>query len=286
MSYSAFRIILSSKYTASSKACSELIFGSIYAWLLTNKTHISKKKLSSTRLTICGAVSHVALRPWKNLNFCIISFMACSVWTFLYDLNFSFISWWNCRVRKLNQVNGHARGLNRRVCLFSELVIVVTVATVAQRYASGTRLKWKFNPPSAPHHGGVWKRLVQSCKRLFYKILGNRRLTDEVLRTTFCLVEQFLNSRPLTAASSDPKDLDALTPNHFFFGGPNAASMFHVPEKTQPDNHRQRYRKSIAYANAIWHRWLTEYAPTLNVRSKWNRQDPTTLKTGDLVCIV
>ena len=119
-----------------------------------------------------------------------------------------------------------------------------------------------------------------------YKILGNRRLTDEVLRTTFCLVEQFLNLRPLTAASSDPKDQEALTPNHFLFGGPSAASLFHVPEKAQPDDHRQRYRKSIAYANAIWHRWLTEYAPTLNVRSKWNRQDPTTLKTGDLVWIV
>ena len=156
---------------------------------------------------------------------------------------------------------------------------------VAQTSAS-KGIKWKFNPPSAPHHGGVWERLVQSCKRLFYKILGNRRLTDEVLRTTFCLVEQFLNSRPLTAASSDPKDLDALTPNHFLFGGPSAASLFHVPQIARPDNQWQRYRKSIAYAKAIWHRWLTEYAPTLNVRSKWNRQDPTTLKTGDLVWIV
>ena len=107
-----------------------------------------------------------------------------------------------------------------------------------------------------------------------------------MLRTTFCLVGKFLNSRPLTAVSSDPKDLEALTPNHFLFGGPSAASLFHVPEKAQPDDHRQRYRKSIAYANAVWHRWLTEYAPTLNVRSKWNRQDPTTLETGDLVWIV
>ena len=36
---------------------------------------------------------------------------------------------WRCRVR----------GLNRRACLFSELVTGVTVAMVAQRYASGTR---------------------------------------------------------------------------------------------------------------------------------------------------
>ena len=120
---------------------------------------------------------------------------------------------------------------------------------VAQTSAS-KGIRWKFNPPSAPDHGGVWERLVQSCKRLSYKILGNRRLTDEVLRTTFCLVEQFLKSRPLTAASSDPKDLVALTPIHFLFGVPSAA-LYHVPEKARLDDHRQRYRKSIAYANAI-----------------------------------
>ena len=46
-------------------------------------------------------------------------------------------------------------------------------------------------------------------------ILGNRSLTDEVLTTTMCLVEQTLNARPITPASDDPEDLEALTPNHF-----------------------------------------------------------------------
>ena len=49
-------------------------------------------------------------------------------------------------------------------------------------------IKWKFNPPSAPHHGGVWERLVRSFKNTFYAILGNRRLTDEILSTVFCFV--------------------------------------------------------------------------------------------------
>ena len=39
--------------------------------------------------------------------------------------------------------------------------------------------------------------LVRSVKRVFYDLLGSRRLTEEVLGTTLCLVEQALNSRPL-----------------------------------------------------------------------------------------
>ena len=41
-------------------------------------------------------------------------------------------------------------------------------------------IKWKLNPPSAPHHGGIWERLVRSFKRVLYTVLGTRRLTDEV----------------------------------------------------------------------------------------------------------
>ena len=42
-------------------------------------------------------------------------------------------------------------------------------------------LKWKYNSPRAPHHGGAWERMVRSCKRLFYAILGSRKLTDETM---------------------------------------------------------------------------------------------------------
>ena len=77
-------------------------------------------------------------------------------------------------------------------------------------------IKWKLNPPSAPHHGGSWERLVRSVKRVLYDILGNRRVTEEILKTTLCLVEQSLNARPITAVSSNPLGLEALTPNHFY----------------------------------------------------------------------
>ena len=53
---------------------------------------------------------------------------------------------------------------------------------------------------------------------MFHATLGNRKLTEDVLLTTFCLVEQTLNARPLKAVSSDPNDFDALCPNHFLLG--------------------------------------------------------------------
>ena len=82
-------------------------------------------------------------------------------------------------------------------------------------------ITWKFNPPASPHFGGVWERLVRSCKKAKYAILGNKSVTEGVLSTTMCIVEQTLNARPLTPDSSDVNDLEALTPNHFLLGNKN-----------------------------------------------------------------
>ena len=79
-------------------------------------------------------------------------------------------------------------------------------------------LKWKFNPPASPHFGGPWEKLVRACKQAMAAVLGSRRLTGETLSTTMCLVEQLLNSRPLTPVSADVDDLEAITPCHFLIG--------------------------------------------------------------------
>ena len=82
-------------------------------------------------------------------------------------------------------------------------------------------IRWKFNPREAPHFGGVWERLVRSYKRAMYVVLGNRSVTEDILSTRMCIVEQTLNARPLTPLSSDVNDLEALTPNHVFLGNTN-----------------------------------------------------------------
>ena len=145
-------------------------------------------------------------------------------------------------------------------------------------------IKWRFNPPSPPHQDGTWEKLVSSFKRVLYTILGTRRLTDEVLSTTFCLIEHALNSRPLTPVSTDPSDLGALTPNHFLLG--NQAHSLPSIIGVDEFDHRKRYARAQSYANAIWSRWIKEYLPALNRRSKWQTPAEQHLKTGDLVWVV
>ena len=142
-------------------------------------------------------------------------------------------------------------------------------------------IDWKYNPPSSPHHGGSWERLVRSCKRVFYSILTPRKLTDEVLQTTFCLVEQSLNARPLTAVSSDPNEIEALTPNHFLIG--QRSVSFPSIATDEHFDHRKCYLRAQGYANAIWTRWLREYVPTLNKRRKWHTPTEQELKEPEIL---
>ena len=89
----------------------------------------------------------------------------------------------------------------------------------SQQIVSDTLVKkkimWKFNPPSAPHHAGVWEPLVRSFKHNFHAILGNRRLTDEIL--TFCLVEHCLNAGAITPVIPEATSSTLLLQVSFFW---------------------------------------------------------------------
>ena len=45
-------------------------------------------------------------------------------------------------------------------------------------------------------------------------LLKEQVLNDESLVTLMCEVESIINGRPITKVSQDPRDLEALTPNH------------------------------------------------------------------------
>ena len=96
-------------------------------------------------------------------------------------------------------------------------------------------------------------------------------------------MEQSLNARPITAVSSNPNELYALTPNHCLLG--QRCSSISSLETANDFDHRKRHMRAQAYANAIWSRWLKEYVPSLNRRSKWQTPSSHKLRTGDLVWI-
>ncbi|XP_068671120.1 uncharacterized protein [Montipora foliosa] len=75
-------------------------------------------------------------------------------------------------------------------------------------------IKWTFSLPYGSHFGGIWERCIRTIRKILQSLLREQITDDESLPTLMCEVESILNSRPILAISSDPCDLDALTPNH------------------------------------------------------------------------
>ncbi|XP_062710822.1 uncharacterized protein LOC134288907 [Aedes albopictus] len=85
---------------------------------------------------------------------------------------------------------------------------------------TNARTSWHFNPPSAPHMGGCWERMVRSVKAAMGAISEHpRHPSDEVLETVVLEAEAIVNSRPLTYVPLDTENQEALTPNHFLLYG-------------------------------------------------------------------
>ena len=182
-------------------------------------------------------------------------------------------------------INSLRRFVNRRGCpsimysdqgtnfqgATSELKEVVTKLRhdpKVKDFATSLKITWNFNPPASPHMGGIWERLVRSVKEVMTGIAGKHTLTDPQLLTLLTEVESVLNTRPLTHASDDVRDLEALTPNHILLGKHrNWASIADVEEREVTS--RKKYRQVQALAMVFWTRWKKEYLPALTKRSKW-----------------
>ena len=145
-------------------------------------------------------------------------------------------------------------------------------------------VKWNFNPPLAPHFGGVHETMIKAAKRATYAILGNADVTDEELMTAFTGAEALINSRPLTYQSASPSDEVPLRPNHFLFG--QVGGQF-APESVDSSqfNPRKRWRRIQELVRHFWHRWLREWLPTLNRRTKWQKEQKD-VQVNDVVLVI
>ena len=78
---------------------------------------------------------------------------------------------------------------------------------------------------------------------MFYAVLVNRRLADEILTKTFFFVEQCLNAHPISSFSPEATDLEAPTPSHFLVGAASSTLPSHFSLEI---DHQKRYVRAQA----------------------------------------
>jgi len=144
-------------------------------------------------------------------------------------------------------------------------------------------VKFNFNPPRAPHHGGLWEAGVKAMKYHLKRVIQDRKLSIEEFLTLLAQVEASLNSRPLTQLSSDPNNYNVLTPGHSLVGD----SFSSIPQQDITHlnpNRLSRWQAVQQIYQHFWRRWSSEYLVTLQSRPKWFNNQPN-IEPGVLVLL-
>lgn len=142
--------------------------------------------------------------------------------------------------------------------------------------------QWYFNPPAASHQGGVWEWIIHSVQKILHAMIGEHLVSNEVLTTFLVGVGKILDNRPITQISSDPNNLDTLTPNHILLLRQNPCL---APGELQDlDKFQSRWKHVYVLANEFWQRRVKEYLDMLQEHQKWLNQTPN-FKVGDFLIL-
>ena len=150
----------------------------------------------------------------------------------------------------------------------------------AARTLSST-VKWVFNPPASPWHGGFYERLVAVVKSPLRRVLGRPLLTWQEMATLLTEVASIVNDRPLTHVG-DVNDLCPLNPNVLLGAWPaeTGASSEEPLSRTQAER-RQRYLLQLR--QSLSQRWASEYLLSLQ---NYRPQRHHSMSVGDVVLVV
>ena len=169
-----------------------------------------------------------------------------------------------------------------------------------QRFFTYRRCEWKFIPPRAPWQGGFYERCIGIVKRCLRKVLHNKRITLEELRTLLVEIETRVNNRPLTYVNEDINEPEALTPSHLLTGDriePVPPAPFHglqedpdfrvnpeTPTVERLNESFKAHTKLLLKWNKVWHDdYLTSLREYYYGANKPVSSNP--LKPGDIVLV-
>lgn len=160
-------------------------------------------------------------------------------------------------------------GADKKLKEFSAKFQDPAMISAVKSYCAGRFIEFAFIPPRAPHFGGLWEAAVKTAKSHMYRTLSTARLTFEELTTALVEIEAVMNSRPLTSLSTDPNDLEVITPGHFIVG----CSLQNIPERVNMESqisNLQRWQRITAIKAHFWRRWHSEYLMDFKIITNGN----------------
>lgn len=138
-----------------------------------------------------------------------------------------------------------------------------------QNAASNDCIKWIFNPPRAPHRGGLWESSVKSMKHHLLRVTNGQVLTFEELASIIYRIKAILNSRSLVSSKNADGSPPYLSPGHFLIGAPLVAE----PKPAVTDSRLFKfYENQRRLIDSFWKGWYKDYLAQLQTRSKWMKE--------------
>lgn len=153
---------------------------------------------------------------------------------------------------------------------------------LAKELSDQFKTSWHFNPPGAPHFGGLWEAGVKSVKYHLKRVVGDLHLTYDEFETILCQIESILNSRPLCKSDHNSSDL-VLTPAHFLIQD----SLLSLPDdnlESHKISHNNRWTLIQQLLQSFWKLWSHDYLNTERQRKRWVHSK-SSIKIDDVVII-
>ena len=143
-------------------------------------------------------------------------------------------------------------------------------------------IEFGFNPPGASHFGGTWERMIRSVREILDGVLGSQSVDDDGLHTLLCEIEAIVNSRPISAVSSDACDILPISPNQLLNLGRSPEG---IAISSADSYGKRRWAQVQHLAQQFWSKWKSQYLLGLQERQKWFNKERN-INVGDIVLMV